>query len=147
MKLEHASLSHRLGKLALAATLGFGSGVGTLSSTPAEAQMPKIIVQCIAPLVPNADGTDCVRPAVKATTTCPAILDLQNGRCVEPIKYVKFRNCDTTPHRNYAVAVYPNRVYALFVNGKRQEEPSAWISNYYYHPRFAKGSDGYCAVN
>lgn len=117
MKLEHASLSHRLGKLALAATLGFGAGVGTLSSTPAEAQMPKIIVQCIAPLVLNADGTDCVRPAPQAKTCqLPTILD--NGRCIEPTKFIRFSNCTGPAGKNFQLAYYASGVRMVFYKGK-----------------------------
>ncbi len=137
----------RLEKVLLAVALVFGAGAWALSPTPAQAQMPRIVLQCVAPLVPNSDGTDCVRPAVKATTSCPAILDLQNGRCVEPINYIKFRNCDNSIHRNYDVAVYPNRIFALFVNGKRQQEHSAWVSNFYHAPHWHKESRYYCAVN
>ena len=43
----------------------------------------KIVLQCVAPLVPNADGTDCVRPAAKQLT-CDRPNVVRDGRCVSP---------------------------------------------------------------
>jgi hypothetical protein len=116
MKLDYTSLSHRLGKFALAAVLGVGAGAGTLSSTPAQAQMPKIIVQCVAPLVPNADGTDCVRPAPQAKT-CHAPTILDNGRCIEPTRYIRFSNCTGPAGKNFHLGYYSNNRVVLFRSG------------------------------
>lgn len=103
MRLDYTSLSHCLGKLALAAVLGVGAAAGPLSSTPAQAQMPKIVVQCVAPLVPNSDGTDCVRPATRAKT-CPRPTILYQGRCREPIQYIRYSGCDSRTRAEYGVS-------------------------------------------
>lgn len=45
--------------------------IGACAATigaPAEADSPRIILKCIAPLVPNSDGTDCVRPEAPQKT-------------------------------------------------------------------------------
>lgn len=123
MRLDCTIISKFTGKFALTAALGLGIGVWAISTVPIHAQTPNIVLQCVAPLVANADGTDCVRPTVKKANSCPSFLQPFEGRCVEPNHYIKFRNCSGSP-RNFEIAIYPTDegedIYVLFVNGQRQ---------------------------
>lgn len=107
MRLLSAARPQHSGKYVPAITLGFAASAWALSPTPAKAQMPKIIVQCIAPLVPNADGSDCVRPARSKTCREPTVL--HNGRCLEPKRYVRFDGCKHRGGGGFRIAIFPRR--------------------------------------
>lgn len=104
MRLSSAVFLPRFGKLALVAVACVVS-MDALSPTPAHAQMPKIVVQCIAPLVPNADGTDCVRK----TVTCREPSVQHNGRCMNPSRYVTFKGCKHRGGGGFRIATFPRR--------------------------------------
>ena len=137
----------RLGKLALAVTLVLGASPWIVPPGPAQAQ--QILLVCTPPLVANSDGTDCVRPAPKAKTSCPAFLQPFQGRCIEPNHYIKFRDCSGNP-RNFEIAIYPTSVgedlYVLFINGKRQSAHSDKVFKL-FGARAAGGGDRPCRLN
>jgi len=127
MTLCNTPVFERIVKLTLAAVLGLVASSWALLPVAAQAQASKIVLQCVAPLVPNSDGSDCVRPAVSPSTSCPAFLQPFQGRCIEPNHYIKFRNCSGNPS-DFEIAIYPSDLgedfYVLFINGKRQSANS-----------------------
>jgi len=105
----------RLALLGKAALIGACTAViSSLALAPAQAQSPRIIVQCVPPLVPNEDGTDCVHPPAQAKT-CPDPTLLREGRCMEPNRYDVF-TCEGS-FRRMRVAYYLTNEVAIFIEG------------------------------
>lgn len=113
MKLKDIKSRHSLEWQILAAALALVASVVTLKPNSAQAQSNQIILQCVAPLVPNSDGSDCVRPA-ETTKTCPQPTILDNGRCREPTRYIRFNNCTGPAGKNFYFAYYRNNKILLF---------------------------------
>ncbi len=57
---------NRIGRTLGLVTALAGIALTSAALAPAQAQTPQIILQCTAPLVANADGTDCVQPDLPA---------------------------------------------------------------------------------
>lgn len=113
MSSNNTDLSKRIEKVALTIVFALVASIIALVSSNAHAQAPQIVLQCVAPLVPNSDGSDCVRPA-EAAKTCPRPTILNNGRCIEPKKYIRFSNCTGPAGKSFSIAYYANNKIILF---------------------------------
>jgi len=113
MSRNNTDLSKRIEKVVLTTALALVAGIAAVISSNAQAQAPRILLQCVAPLVPNSDGSDCVRPT-EAAKTCPRPTILDNGRCSEPKKYIRFSNCTGPAGNKFSIAYYANNKIILF---------------------------------
>lgn len=131
MKLNYTTSAQRLEKVLLAAALFLGAGAANLASVPAQAQMPRIVVQCVAPLVPNADGTDCVRPAA-GHRSCPRLMAPEQGRCSQPTIVFRFVDCDHRTRgefgvtRNFDLAFYPEKFGMIWNSNSNTGKRRSW---------------------